>query len=90
MVAPSLSVHRCPDDVVIFSGVRRHTVDFCHAMNEKLGLDLNLPPRDAGRSLSAAPMDNFLRKAGFPEEHIPGAPSRPPYLSPWLPHQALD
>lgn len=41
-------------------------------MNKKLGLDLDLPPREEGRSLSAAPMDNFLRKAGIPEQHIAG------------------
>jgi len=46
-------------------------VDFCHAMNAKLGLGLDsLPDRNSGRGIAAAPMDAFLRKAGFPEDSI--------------------
>jgi phosphoglycolate phosphatase len=49
-------------------------VDFCHAMNVKHGCGLSLPPSSdvaRCRCLSAAPMNNFLLKAGFAEALIP-------------------
>ena len=54
-------------------------VAFCHAMNEELGAGLQLPPTSdlAGcRALAAAPMDNFLRRAGFAESDVATAVQR--------------
>ena len=54
-------------------------VGFCHSMNAELGASLQLPAIDdiAGcRALSAAPMENFLRKAGFSEPHVAAAIKR--------------
>jgi phosphoglycolate phosphatase-like HAD superfamily hydrolase len=48
-------------------------VTFCQTLADELGLNLDLPsPADliASRKIAAAPMDNFFRKAGFPETAI--------------------
>lgn len=48
-------------------------IDFLHQMNTELGLGLSLPDRSdvaACRQITAAPMDNFFRAAGFPESVI--------------------
>lgn len=48
-------------------------VDFCRTMNEELDAGLQLPEAsdlDACRALAAAPMDNFLRRAGFAEREV--------------------
>ena len=50
-------------------------VDFCHMMNAELGLKLSLPDRTdvaSCRRIAAAPMANFFRAAGFPEDVIDG------------------
>lgn len=49
-------------------------VAFCRAMNESLGLGLQLPSLDdlpGCRSLAAAPMSEFMLKAGFPDSALP-------------------
>ena len=54
-------------------------VAFCHAMNAELGAGLQLPATSdlAGcRALAAAPMDNFLRRAGFAESDVATAVQR--------------
>lgn len=54
-------------------------VAFCRAMNEELGAGLRLPEtsdRDGCRRLAAAPMDNFLRRAGFAESDVETAVQR--------------
>ena len=48
-------------------------VTFCRTLANEIGLNLDLPsPADliASRKIAAAPMDNFFRKAGFPEATI--------------------
>lgn len=51
-------------------------IDFCHQMNAEfdVGLGASLPARNdirACRTVTAAPMDNFFRRAGFPENLVP-------------------
>ena len=48
-------------------------IDFCHKMNEELGLGLTLPDRNdisACRSVAAAPMTAFFEQASFPSDVI--------------------
>ena len=54
-------------------------IAFCHAMNEELDAGLQLPADDdiqQCRDLAAAPMDNFLRNAGFCEVDVGRAVER--------------
>lgn len=57
-------------DGVIGNSLSPH-VKFCHDMAKRYGLDLNLPECENGRLIASTPMDNFLRRAKFPEDLIP-------------------
>jgi phosphoglycolate phosphatase len=57
-------------DGVLLDSLAPH-VKFCHDMNERFNLGLKLPSLENGKEIAATPMDNFLRRAGFPEKMIP-------------------
>ena len=57
-------------DGVLVDSLEPH-VQFCRDMNEKFKIGLKLPKPGDGKRIAATPMDNFLRRAGFPEAIIP-------------------
>lgn len=57
-------------DGVLIDSLEMH-VQFCRDMSKKYGLHLKLPKVGEGKRVADTPMDNFLRKAGFPENLIP-------------------
>jgi len=57
-------------DGVLLDSLAPHVL-FCHDMNARFKLGLKLPKVSEGKSIASTPMDNFLRKAGFPEKLIP-------------------
>ncbi|MBT4870524.1 MAG: HAD hydrolase-like protein [Candidatus Diapherotrites archaeon] len=57
-------------DGVLVDSLEPH-VEFCRDMNKQFKLGLNLPKPGEGKLVAATPMDNFLRRAGFPEKVIP-------------------
>ncbi len=57
-------------DGVLVDSLETH-VEFCREMNKRFKVGLTLPPPGKGKSIVDSPMDNFLRRAGFPEKLIP-------------------
>jgi len=57
-------------DGVLVDSLEPH-VEFCRDVNKQLKLGLTLPKPGEGKLVAATPMDNFLRRAGFPESVIP-------------------
>ena len=58
-------------DGVLVDSLEPH-VEFCRDMNKQFKLGLKLPKPGGEKLVAATPMDNFLRRAGFPESVIPG------------------